>query len=165
MSNRLVAQKISVQLFSALRRMLKLHDIKEVSRLRSLGLSQRMIAKQCHMSRNTVQKVFKMLDLKRLDYLQLKEFDEGQVQELIDEKKSKRELQYELPDYEKLSLELTQSGVTMQLLWEKYVQNCRKTHHIYTQMTQFKKYFNEYLNTHQFTDVIQHKPGERIEVY
>jgi DNA-binding transcriptional regulator YhcF (GntR family) len=40
-----------------------MHDIKEVSRLRLLGLSQRMIAKQCRMSRNTVQKVFKMLDL------------------------------------------------------------------------------------------------------
>lgn len=144
--------------------MQNMHDIKEVSRLRSLGLSQRMIAKQCRMSRNTVQKVFKMLDLKRLDYLQLREFDDGQVQELIEDKKSKRELKYVLPDYEKLSLELTQPGVTMQLLWEEYVQNCRKTHHIYYQITQFKKYFNDYLNTHQFTDVIQHKPGERIEV-
>lgn len=96
--------------------MQKLHDIKEVSRLRSLGLSQRMIARQCHMSRNTVQKVFKLLDLKRLDYLQLKEFDDEQVQELIEDKKPKRELQYELPDNEKLALELTQPEVTMQLL-------------------------------------------------
>ena len=52
----------------------------------------------------------------------------------------------------------------MQLLWEEYVQNCRRSNQIYYQITQFKKYFNDYLSAHQFTDVIQHKPGERIEV-
>jgi len=52
----------------------------------------------------------------------------------------------------------------MQLLWEEYVQKCRRSNQIYYQITQLKKYFNDYLNTHQFTDVIQHKPGERIEV-
>ena len=141
-----------------------MHDIKEVARLRSFGLSQRMIAKQCRISRNTVQKFFELLDSKGLDYLQIKDFDDCLVQDLLENKKQKREIHYVFPDYEKLAVELTKPGVTMQLLWEEYVQKCRRSNQIYYQITQFKKYFNDYLNTHQFTDVIQHKPGERIEV-
>ena len=67
-----------------------MQDIKEVSRLRSFGLSQRMIAKQCRISRNTVQKFFEMLDSKGLDYLQIKDFDDGQIQDLFETKKQTR---------------------------------------------------------------------------
>jgi len=75
-----------------------MHDIKEVARLRSFGLSQRMIAKQCRISRNTVQKFFELLDSKGLDYLQIKDFDDCLVQDLLENKKQKREIHYVFPD-------------------------------------------------------------------
>ena len=142
-----------------------MQDIKEVSRLRLLGLSQRIIAKQCRISRNTVKKFFDFLDSRRWDYHDIKDFDELQILDLIELKLgSIREVQYALPDYAKLSNELTKPGVTMQLLWEEYVQASRRSNMIYYQITQFKKYFHAYIDTHSFTDVIKHKPGERIEV-
>ena len=142
-----------------------MQDIKEVSRLRLLGLSQRTIAKQCRISRNTVKLFYDFLDSRGWDYHTIKDFDWLQVIDLIElQLKSVRELHYELPDYEKLVKELSKPGVTMQLLWEEYVQNCRRSNQLYYQITQFKKHFHDYINTHSFTDVIQHKPGERIEV-
>jgi len=63
-----------------------------------------------------------------------------------------------------LSKELSRPGVTMQLLWEEYQDQCRLSKAIGYQATQFKKYFNEYLIQNQFTEVIRHKAGERIEV-
>ena len=142
-----------------------MQDIKEVSRLRLLGLSQRTIAKQCRISRNTVKLFYDFLDSKGWDYHTIKDFDWLQIIDLIElQLKSVRELHYELPDYEKLVKELSKPGVTMQLLWEEYVQNCRRSNQLYYQITQFKKHFHDHINTHSFTDVIQHKPGERIEV-
>lgn len=142
-----------------------MQDIKEVSRLRLLGLSQRTIAKQCRISRNTVKLFYDFLDSRGWDYHTIKDFDWLQIIDLIElQLKSVRELHYELPDYEKLVKELSKPGVTMQLLWEEYVQNCRRSNQLYYQITQFKKHFHDHINTHSFTDVIQHKPGERIEV-
>lgn len=44
---------------------------------------------------------------------------------------------YVLPDYEGLAKELSKPGVTMQLLWEEYVQGCRLNGENYTiQLTQ-----------------------------
>ena len=73
-------------------------------------------------------------------------------------------LNYVQPDYAKLSKELTRPGVTMQLLWEEYQDQCRLSKTLGYQATQFKKYFNEYRVQNQFTEVIRHKAGERIEV-
>ncbi|MDP3304500.1 MAG: IS21 family transposase [Erysipelotrichaceae bacterium] len=142
-----------------------MQNVKEIARLRHLGLSQRNIAKQCRVSRNTVHSLFKNLDSKGLDYLSLKDLDDLQIQAVLNQSKlSQRETQYVLPDYSRLADELVKPGVTMQLLWEEYAQNCRRSECLYYQITQFKKHFNDYLNTHRFTDVIHHKPGERVEV-
>ena len=59
-------------------------------------------------------------------------------------------LQYTLQDYEGLSKALVQPGVTMQLLWEKYVNACWYNDQLYYRLTQFKKYFNDYLNQQSF---------------
>ena len=57
-----------------------MQNVKEIARLRHLGLSQRNIAKQCRVSRNTVHILFKNLDSKGFDYFSLKDLDDGQYQ-------------------------------------------------------------------------------------
>ena len=84
----------------------------------------------------------KNLDSKGFDYFSLKDLDDGQIQAMLGQPKpSQRETQYVLPDYPSLADELVKPGVTMQLLWEEYVQNCRRNEGLYYQITQFKKYF------------------------
>lgn len=76
----------------------------------------------------------------------------------------KKNENYVIPDYEHLTKELAKPGVTMQLLWEEYVDDCRMQKKQGYRLTQFKKYFNEYLSIHEFTSIINHKAEERIEV-
>ena len=55
-------------------------------------------------------------------------------------------------------------GVTLQLLWEEYAQDCRLEGKVFYQLTQFKKHFNEYLNKTNFSHLLHHKAGEQAQV-
>ncbi|UTH15980.1 hypothetical protein KFV12_12005 [Macrococcus epidermidis] len=52
----------------------------------------------------------------------------------------------------------------MKLLWEEYVHACRLNNKPYYLLTQFRKYFNEYLSKQSFSEIIHHKAGEKVEV-
>lgn len=68
-------------------------DIKEVSRLRLLGLSQRTISTQCRISRNTVKLFYDFSDSRWWDYHTIKDFVEFQVIDFVElQLKSIREL-------------------------------------------------------------------------
>lgn len=71
---------------------------------------------------------------------------------------------YVMPDYKQLAKELAKPGVTMQLLWEEYAQECRLNNKIYYKLTQFKKHFNDYLYKNSFSHVLHHKAGEQVQV-
>ena len=69
-----------------------------------------------------------------------------------------------MPYYKQLSKELAKPGVTIQLLWKEYAQECRLNNKIYYKLTQFKKYFNDYLYKNNFSHVFHHKAGEQVQV-
>jgi len=101
---------------------------------------------------------------KRLSWQEIEHLSDHELSSIFEATPSVNQLDYVQPNYAKLSKELTRPGVTMQLLWEEYQDQCRLSKTIGYQVTQFKKYFNEYLIQNQFTEVIRHKAGERIEV-
>lgn len=90
--------------------------------------------------------------------------DEDLEEKFMSKSTSKRDDNYVMPDYESLSKELAKPGVTMQLLWEEYRDDCHYSNQKAYMLTQFKKYFKEYLSKVEFTDVIHHKAGESVEV-
>lgn len=129
------------------------YHLNEIARLKKKGLSQRQIALILGISRNTVRKVFDALD------------DNAMIQKIPDKREvKKRDEDFYLPNYDSLAKELVKPGVTMKLLHEEYVTSCHLANKKAYKLTQFKKYFNEYLNKTEFKDIIRHKAGERIEV-
>lgn len=138
----------------------------EIVRLHELSMSQRRISQQVGASRNTVSKVIKLVHKHQLSYHELAKRDKQQLEELFKPQSPKkpRHQHFTLPDYESLAKELAKPGVTMQLLWEEYVDECRQTNLLYYQLTQFKKYFNEYLSQQPFSHVLHHKAGEKAEL-
>jgi transposase len=52
---------------------------------------------------------------------------------------------YKMPDYEWVHREMAKPGVTLQLLWFEYSDRCREAGEIAYQLTQFKKYYREYV--------------------
>ena len=71
---------------------------------------------------------------------------------------------YQMPDFEKLAKELVRPGVTLQLLWEEYVDRCQMSGKTYYRLTQFKKHFNDYLSQTTYSQNPSHKAGEEVQV-
>lgn len=138
----------------------------EIIRLYECSMSQRKISQAVGSSRNTVSRTIKIAKEKQLTYEMVRQWDSTQLQSLFSNaKNSKKESTlYEMPDFEALSKELVKPGVTLQLLWEEYVDQCRQNQQLYYRLTQFKKHFNTYLERHTFSHIIRHKAGETVQV-
>lgn len=67
---------------------------------------------------------------------------------------------YKMPDYASVHKELQRSGVTLNLLWLEYCDQCRAAGEIPYQSTQFNKYYADYLVKVNATMHLNHKPGE-----
>ena len=69
-----------------------------------------------------------------------------------------------MPDYASVHKELQRSGVTLNLLWLEYCDQCRAAGEIPYQSTQFSKYYADYLAKANATMHLNHKPGEVMQV-
>jgi transposase len=56
------------------------------------------------------------------------------------------------------------SGVTLKLLWEEYVDTCRRSKKPPYMYSQFCKLYQDYVNQHRLTMHIRHKPGDKLMV-
>ena len=142
-------------------------NYKEIARLKGREVSERSIAKQLKISRNTVNVIAHRMLESGYSFSCFVEMTEEDIIETLRLKKPKGRNEdsiYVYPDYEKLTKELSKPGVTLQLLWEEYHDECRLSKKRGYQITQFKKYFNEHLGKSGYTDIIKHKAGEKIEV-
>ena len=108
------------------------------------GDSQRTIAAVLHVSRNTVAKVVQAYqehpleasDLKRLNPETLIHHLFPQIQALPVQ---------DQPDYEFIHKELLKSGVTLKLLWEEYVADCRQAKKPYFMYSQYCKRYRDFV--------------------
>ncbi len=139
-------------------------NYREIARLKRKEVSNRQIAEIMSVSRNTVNRITRILVEKQLSWEVVEHLTDHELVSIFESPPALNSLNYVQPDYAKLSKELTRPGVTMQLLWEEYQDQCRLSKTLGYQATQFKKYFNDYLIQNQFTEVMRHKAGERIEV-
>lgn len=142
-------------------------NYKEIIRMKSLGMSERAISRTVGSSRNTVKIVCAAYLNSGLSTDNFIDKSDSQILELLKlgiREKSSNDPMYVMPDFEKLGKELKKPGVTMKLLWEEYCYDCRKSNQIPYKLTQFKHHFRKHIQTSEFTDIIQHRPGDAIEV-
>ena len=159
-----VAQKNLVQHFFVLTGGVKMiNNFKKVAQLKAKEVSNREIAKLTGINRNTVNSIVKKINEANISYIDVIEISEDELREIFKPAVPKRDDSFVLPNYEVLVKELARPGVTMQLLWEEYVDECYSSRRKSYKLTQFKKYFNEYIEKNEFTDVMKHKAGVRIE--
>lgn len=138
-------------------------NYREILRLNSLGLNKTQIAKVCGCSRTTVIKVLELAKANRLSYPLPEGMSDKQLAEvLFPESAAKPE--YKMPDYEYVSREMQKSGVTLNLLWLEYCEQCSNNGETPYQLTQFKKYYRDYTLKNSATMHLNHKPGEIMQV-
>lgn len=138
-------------------------NYKEILRQESLRFNNSQIAGSLGISRQTVVTILKLSKQAGLDYEKTKSMTNRELACLLYPPSSDKPL-YKVPDCQKIHREMVKAGVTLQLLWTEYCDECRSAHEIPYQLTQFKKHYRDFLLTTKATMHIEHVPGDVIEV-
>jgi transposase len=138
-------------------------NIKEILRLEGLGINHAQIAGNVRCTRQTVITILRKANELGIRYSDVAEMTNKEVAKKLVGSEVKR-IQFKMPDFEWVSKELRKSGVTLNLLWVEYCEQCRLNGDMPYQVTQFKKYYSEYAVRNGATMHIDRKPGETLEV-
>ena len=138
-------------------------NYREILRLENLGLNNTQIAESVKCSRTTVINVLRLAKEKGLRYPLPELMSDKDVYETLFPVASGK-AKYKMPDYEHVYKELQRDGVTLDLLWREYVDECRQSGELPYQSTQFNKYYNDFCTKKNATMHLNHKPGEIMQV-
>lgn len=136
---------------------------KQILQLHADKLSQRKIAVQLHVSRNTVSSVISAAQREHLDPVQIAQLDDHDLYLKLFPEKAYIPVQVE-PDYDYIHKELLRDGVTLRILWEEYVDQCRDAQKPPYMYSQFCKKYSDFVDSNHLTMHIQHKPGDKLMV-
>jgi transposase len=137
-------------------------NYREILRLRSLGLNHSQIADSLCISRTTVIHTLQRATATETDWRAADSMTDKELAEKLFPSATKAA--YKMPDYDYVHREMAKSGMTQQLLWYEYCDNCRSTGEISYGLTQFKTYYRQYVAKSKATMHINRKPGEIMEV-
>ena len=115
-------------------------NYREILRLHSLGLNKTEIASSCRCARNTVAATLQRAANCGLQWPLPEEMSDKQLSERLFPSSTSKPV-YKMPDYASVHKELQRSGVTLNLLWLEYCDQCRAAGEIPYQSTQFNKYY------------------------
>ena len=138
-------------------------NYREILRLHSLGLNKTEIASSCQCARNTVAATLQRAANCGLQWPLPEEMSDKQLSERLFPTSPSKPV-YKMPDYAYVHKELQRSGVTLNLLWLEYCDQCRAAGEIPYQSTQFNKYYADYLAKVNATMHLNHKPGAVMQV-
>lgn len=138
-------------------------NYREILRLNKLGISKAQIAAGCGCARSTIQRVLQRAEMCNLTYPLPEEMTDRHLAEALFPSVGET-VDYKLPDCEYVHREMAKSGVTLNLLWLEYCEQCRTANEISYQLTQFKKYYRDFVVSTKATMHINHKPGELMQV-
>lgn len=138
-------------------------NYREILRLRSLRINHSRIAESMGIARQTVVTTLQRAAAQGLDWQCAESLsDRDLAARLFPSGEGK--LAYKMPDYDYIHRELAKPGMTQQLLWFEYCDQCRASGDIPYQLTQFKTHYREYVAKTKATMHINRKPGETMEV-
>ena len=138
-------------------------DYREILRLWSLGVNHKQIAESMGIARQTVITALQRAFVKGLDWQSAESLSNRELAlQLFPQDNNKPA--YKMPDYEYVHREMAKPGITQQLLWFEYCEQCRAAGEIPYQLTQFRTYYREYVVKNKATMHIKRKPGEIMEV-
>ena len=114
-------------------------NYREILRLHSLGLNKTEIASSCQCARNTVAATLQRAANCGLQWPLPDGMSDKQLSEHLFPSSTAKSV-YKMPDYAYVHKELQRSGVTLNLLWLEYCDQCRVAGEIPYPSTQFNKY-------------------------
>lgn len=138
-------------------------NYREILRLSSLGLNRSQIADSLGASRTTVIHTLQRAAAQGIDWTTAEPMsDKALAAALFPSGEGMPS--FKAPDFERIHRELMRPGVTQQLLWMEYCEECRTAGEIPFGLTAFKTHYREYAAQKKATMHIARKPGEIMEV-
>jgi transposase len=138
-------------------------NYREILRLKSLGISHSRIAESMGIARQTVVTALQRAIVQGVDWQAAEAMSDRELAAKLfptgEDKPS-----YKMPDYDYIHREMAKPGMTQQLLWFEYCDQCRDSGEIPYQLTQFKAHYREYLIKTKATMHISRKPADIMEV-
>lgn len=138
--------------------------VKLIMELRANGLSQTTIARSRHMSKTSVNEVFRIAEEQHLSFDDLKLLSSEEIYRHFFPNKYGDDNIYTQPDYDYVHQELKKVGVTLKILWEEYRDQCHETAHPRVGYTKFCKGYHDKVERQKLTNHLIHKPGVIAEV-
>lgn len=138
-------------------------NYREILRLSSLGLNRSQIANSLGISRTTVIHTLQRAAAQNMEYAMAAGLSDKALSALLFPSGEGVQA-FKVPDWEYIFRELMKPGVTQQLLWMEYCEQCRVAGEIPFGLTAFKTHYREYAAQTKATMHINRKPGEIMEV-
>ena len=148
----------------------KIVVIRIIEKLSDGNMSQRDIASSLNVSRHQISTVNKIIQKNGYTIEDILEMDEKQIDQIFrrDDYSEKNENskieEYTMPDFEYFSDELLKTKLSYELMYDEYVEMCRLTGGKAYKITQFKFHMKKYLEKKEFSEIMNHFPGDEIEV-
>jgi transposase len=141
---------------------LSMRKIREVLRLKyETGLSNRAIARACHVSNSTVGEYLARTREAGLVWPLATDLREDDLyQQLFPEEKKPKLAVRPMPNWEEVHRDLSRRGVTLRLLWQEY----REKHPDGYGRSQFQEHYRRWNQAHTLSMRLPHKGGEVMEV-
>ena len=98
-------------------------NYREILRLQGLGLNNSQIADACGYSRTTVIKVLDLALANHMSDALPEGLSDKQLAEILFPASTAKP-EYKMPDYEYVARKMQKSGVTLNLLWLEYCEQC-----------------------------------------
>lgn len=98
-------------------------NYREILRLKSFGMNKQETAASVGCSRNTVAEVLRRAETLKLSYPLPEEITDYQLATLLYPSSSAKPI-YKMPDYAYVAKEMMKDGVTLNLLWIEYCEQC-----------------------------------------
>lgn len=132
-------------------------------RLIDQGLSLNEIQEQYHIGKRTSSKVRKRKEEIEFDVNIIDKYSDDDLGRLFFPEQYESEDIYYPVDYDYVHSELSKTGVNLKLLWREYCINVEEGKYP-ASYSKFCRDYARYVNSHEYTNHIEHKPGIRIEV-
>jgi len=141
-------------------RSIKMVKIREILRLKSLGISIRATASSCNCSRNTVRDVLERAGLQGLSWPIPEDMDDARLFQLLYPAASTPAHRKPEPDYEYIYRELQHPHVNLRLLWTEYKEKTPDG----VEYVQFCRLYNAWAAKTKAVMHIERKPGDEMFV-
>jgi len=128
-----------------------------------MGIADDLVCKSCGCSRSTVARTVARAKRMGIVWEKISTLSPEKVDDMLYANPSDS-LTFKMPDYEYIAKEMTKPGVNLQILWDEYYESCKASNERPYQLTQFRKYYRDFISKAKVTMHLEHKRGEIMEV-